>query len=147
MVCTFFGHRNVPAGVRQELGWVLMDLIENEGADVFYVGHQGEFDRLVRNEIRALKEKYSHIRYAVVLAYLPTMRDLHLREDTETVYPDGLEEVPLKFAISKRNRWMIEQADTVITYVVGNCSGAAQFQELARRKGKRIINLYEREKR
>ena len=146
MVCTFFGHRNVPSGVRVALEAVLIDLIENKGADVFYVGNLGEYDRIVREVLRQLKGRYPHIRYAIVLAYMPTVRDAYLYKDTETLYPEGLERVPPKFAISKRNRWMVEQADMAITYVVNNYGGAAQFQGMARRKGKTVINLYEQEK-
>ena len=56
------------------------------------------------------------------------------------VYPP-LEKTPLKFAISKRNEWMIDQSDFVIAYVEHSFGGAYQSLKYAHRKGKRIVNL------
>ncbi len=85
---------------------------------------------------------YPHIRYAVVLAYMPGERAaLDTADYSDTIYPDGLESTPLRYAISKRNRWMLRQADTVGTYVTYSTGGAAQFKALAEKKGKRVINL------
>ena len=50
---------------------VLIDLIINHNVDMFYVGHQGQFDAYVHSELKKLKQKYPQINYAVVLAYLP----------------------------------------------------------------------------
>lgn len=135
----FFGHKNIPQETTPILEKTLQDLIENSEATLFYVGHQGDFDRMVLSALKKLNVVYPHISYAVALAYFPNKRD-----DTyccETVYPDGLEYTPPKFAISKRNRWMVEQADIVVTYVTHSFGGAAQFKELAEKRGKRVINL------
>ena len=48
-VCTFFGHSDCPSTVAPKLRSVLIELIENHGVDVFYVGNQGNFDRMVRS--------------------------------------------------------------------------------------------------
>ena len=37
--------------------------------------------------------------------------------DIETIYPEGLEYTPRRFAISKRTQWMVQQSDYVIAYV------------------------------
>ena len=58
----------------------------------------------------------------------------------EIVYPE-LESVPWKFAISKRNEWMVEQADIVIAFVDHDWGGAATTLQYAKRKKKTIINL------
>lgn len=58
------------------------------------------------------------------------------------VYPP-IENSPPKFAISKRNQWMMEQADVVIAYVKHEYGGAAQSLLYAKRKKKKIINLHE----
>ncbi|MCQ2440540.1 MAG: hypothetical protein MJ076_01415 [Clostridia bacterium] len=46
-ICTFFGHWDTPEEVRPLLQGVLKQLIENRGADTFYVGNQGGFDLMV----------------------------------------------------------------------------------------------------
>ena len=141
MVCTFFGHRDTPSSVVPLLNSTLVDLIENKKVDSFYVGNQGNFDNLVYLELQKLKKAYPHIRYAVTLAYFPGKKDNISRQYDSTLYPDGLEAVPRRFAISKRNLFMIEKSDYVVTYVKYLSQGASQFKELAEKKGKVVINL------
>ena len=47
MICTFFGHRDTPVGIEKMLYSVLIDLVENKGVILFYVGNHGNFDNLV----------------------------------------------------------------------------------------------------
>ena len=74
-VCTFFGHSYCPEAIKPRLRETLVELIETKGVDVFYVGNHGDFDRMTRSLLRELSEQYPHIRYAVVLAYVPQKRD------------------------------------------------------------------------
>lgn len=60
-------------------------------------------------------------------------------EYDETVYPP-LESVPKRFAISRRNEWMVQECDTIVAYVTHGWGGAAKTLEYARRKKKRIIS-------
>lgn len=138
-ICTFFGHSDTPQEIAPILHLALTKLITQKNVDMFYVGNQGSFDRMVKKELQDLKIKYPHINYAIVLAYLPKNNT----SCTDTVYPEGLETVPPKFAISKRNKWMLERADYVVTYVCYPFGGAAQFKQLAERRGKIVINLAE----
>ena len=139
MVCTLFGHKDTPKEIEPTLRSTLIDLIENKNVNVFYVGNNGNFDTMVRRQLEDLSQTYPII-YSVVLAYLPTEKN---RYDnlTNTIYPEGLETVPKRFAISWRNKWMIQQSDVVVTYVTRNFGGAAQFKALAERLNKHIINL------
>lgn len=142
MTVTFFGHKDTPSSVAPELKNVLTALIEKEGATLFYVGNEGNFDRTVYDTLKELKEKYPFIEYKVVLAYLTKRKkDIKNFSFSETIYPEKLAETPLRFAISKRNSIMLNLADTVVTYVRGPGGGAADFKRLAESKGKRVINL------
>ncbi|MGN1113388.1 MAG: hypothetical protein ACI4RP_09300 [Acutalibacteraceae bacterium] len=142
MTVTFFGHRDTPSEIQPLLENVIKDLIENNGANKFYVGNQGGFDSMVKHTLRKLKQIYPHISYAVVLAYMPNKSDaFDSRDDTDTIYPEGLENTPKRFAIDKRNRWMLNKADTVVTYVIHSFGGAAKLKELAVKRGKRVINI------
>ena len=133
--CTFFGHRDTPDSIRPVLHNTLINLIEMQGIDTFFVGNQGKFDSMVYSELKELSKAYPHIRYSVVLAYLPKKRDFDLTDFSDTVYPDGLETVPPRFAIDKRNRLMIDWSDTVVTYVCTSIGGAAKFKDLAEKRG------------
>jgi len=100
------------------------------------------FGAMVRRVLRELSAKYL-IKYHVVLAYMPEKQDEYrLTDYSDTILPEGIETAPKRFAIYYRNKWMIEQSDFVVTYVVNDAaSGAAQFKKLAERKGKTVIEL------
>lgn len=135
----FFGHKDTPKEIEPTLRSTLIDLIENKNVTVFYVGNNGSFDTMVRHQLEDLSKTYP-ITYSVVLAYLPTEKNKY-DNLTNTIYPEGLETVPKRFTISWRNKWMIQQADVVVTYVTHNFGGAAQFKEMAERLNKHVINL------
>ena len=141
MVCTFFGHKDTPKEIKPTLRSTLINLIENKNVTVFYVGNNGNFDAMVRHQLEDLSHAYP-ITYNVVLAYLPTKKREY-DDYTNTILPEGIETAPKRFAISWRNKWMIEQADIVVTYVTHSFGGAAQFKELAERQGKTLIELIE----
>ena len=139
MVCTFFGHKDTPKEIGPTLRSTLIDLIENKKVNVFYVGNNGNFDTMVRRQLEDLSKTYP-ITYSVVLAYLPTEKNKY-DNLTNTNYPEGLETVPKRFAISWRNKWMIQQSDIVVTYVTRNFGGAAQFKEMAEKQKKNVVEL------
>ena len=105
--CCFFEHREVTHDIRQKLTETIENLIIAEKVDNFYVGNQGQFDIMVYTVLSELKSKYPHIKYTVVLAYMHD-RQTAEKYGNNTLYPDGLEFVPKRFAISRRNEWMIK---------------------------------------
>ena len=139
LTATFFGHKDTPKEIEPTLRSTLIDLIENKNVAMFYIGNNGKFDTMVRRQLEDLSRTYS-ITYNVVLAYLPTKKNKY-DNLTNTIYPEGLETVPKRFAISWRNKWMIQQSDIVVTYVTHTFGGAAQFKEMAKRQGKTVIEL------
>ncbi len=140
--CTFFGHRDCPSSVKSKLREVLIDLIENQSVDMFYVGNKGAFDRLVRSVLRELVKEYPRINYAVVLERMPGKQNEEYPEDySDTMLPEGIKEVLPRFAIAWRNKWMLRQSDFVVTYITHSWGGAAQFAEIAERQKKTVINL------
>lgn len=137
--CTFFGHRDCPDTIYPRLKNCIEDLIVNQGVGCFYVGHQGRFDALALRALRELQAAYPIIKHYVVLAYLPQKEMPYPPE--ETLYPEGLESVPPRYAITHRNRWMLAHADCVITNVAAPVGGAAMAKKEASRKGKTVIEL------
>ena len=77
--------------------------------------------------------------FFIVLAYL---NDTKTSFPDHTIYPEGLETVPKRLAIIKRNLWMIDKADIVITYVSGTATNSSNLMEYAKNRQKTIINLY-----
>ncbi len=142
MIVTFFGHRRVPSTLKPIVYSILCDLIENQNADDFYVGHNGEFDTLIKNALLQAKEKYQHIKFTIVLSHL-AVKEIDGIDSKDTLYPDCFEKVPKRFAILSRNKWMIEKSDLVVAYVTNTVTNSAKFLEFAQKKGKKVINLAE----
>lgn len=138
--CCFFGHREVTHNIRSKLTSIIEKLITVDDVTEFYVGHQGQFDTMVYSVLKELKAKYPQIRYTVVLAYMP---DEHIKEvyGENTLFPDGLETVPKKFAILKRNDWIIQHSDFAVCYVYKITGGAAKFREKAEKMKLQIIDV------
>ena len=146
MVCCFFGHRDTPSTVKPDLIECITSLIK-EGVTEFLVGNQGAFDTIVLSALRIVKEQHPHITYNVVLAYMPAEKEEYTYADPmETMYPEGLESVPKKFAISWRNDWMLKESEVVVCYVRHSFGGSVKFVEKAIKQGKRVINLVKNEK-
>ena len=136
MVCTFFGHRDCYILDESNLRQAVENLIKSS-VSTFYVGNQGHFDSAVLCCLTKLKEVHPHISYFVVLAYLPNKRTY----SKCSIYPEGLELVHPRFAIEKRNEWMINQADYCLCYVDRKRSGAYKSALKAKRRGLTVINL------
>ena len=139
MVCTFFGHKDTPKEIEPTLRSTLIDLIENKNVTTFYVGNNGNFDTMVRRQLEYLSQTYP-ITYSIVLAYLRTEKNKY-DNLTNTIYPEGIETVPKRFAISWRNKWMLQQSDIVVTYVTHNFGGAWNFKTIAEKQEKKVFNI------
>lgn len=137
MNVTFCGHSQIwkREEVEKWLFNVTKKLIQ-QGATTFYLGGYGAFDSLAASVLRELKKGYPQIELILVLAYLNAERNTSGYDST--VYPP-LEVVPRRFAITHRNRWMVDVADVVVAYVLHDWGGAATTLRYANQKAKRSI--------
>ena len=138
MICTFFGHRDTSENIKPKLKAVLVNLIEKNNINMFYVGNNGAFDHIVRETLKELKTIYT-INYYVAFAYIPKKREYD--DYSDTIYFDELNTKPYKYRIVERNKIMLEKSDVVITHVTRVVGGAAEFKALAEKKGKTVINI------
>lgn len=142
MVCCFFGHKDTPSSIYSELEVKIRYVIEHESVDYFLVGNNGAFDSIALCILKDVMHEYPEVSYHVVLAYFPTEYKADWPYSaTETLYPEGLEDVHPKYAIAWRNNWMVTSADIVICYITHSWGGAARYSGYARKMGKTIINL------
>ena len=141
--CTFFGNRDCLQSVYPALKSVVTDLIRNRGVRTFYVGTQGIFDGIVQRVLSEVSKEYADLNCYVVLAYFPNMKQKKTSYyDLPTLLPEGIEKILPRFAISWRNRWMIQKADYVVVYTKINPNGkAADFAQYERKKGKTVIQI------
>lgn len=137
--CVFFGHKDsygLDSGVLQAAieEWIL------QGVDTFYVGSQGQFDTMAYSCLKQLRKRHPHICINVVLEHLPG-ENTEQKDMEDTIFPEGLESAPPRFAIDRRNTWMVRQADHCLCYINHTWGGAYKFARMAKRKGLKIINL------
>lgn len=148
MTISFAGHAFICSGnsVKELVKEQIENNIDGEESVVCFLGGYGQFDDICAYACRELKQKYSKIQLVYVTPYMSLsdqIRIIELKKQgmyDEVLYPP-IEKVPLKFAISKRNNWMVENSDLVIAYVNHSFGGAYKTLQSAKRKKKRIINI------
>ncbi|MBQ8351147.1 MAG: hypothetical protein IJY20_03775 [Clostridia bacterium] len=141
MTCTFFGHANTPDSIKDGLKKEIMRLIDEQNIKKFYVGNNGSFDFYVQNILEKITKARKDVQYNIVLSYI----NEHALNNCQnaTVFPEGLENALPKFAIAKRNDWLIENADLVITYTEHKLSNCYKWVQKAMKKRLPVINLAE----
>ncbi len=149
MKTAFIGHRQIFSNtLPRRLIEAIKAEIEN-GCLSFTMGTHGEFDKLALQSCRKLREEYPGLQIEVVLTSLHTIQksnewDRAPYSDVNTVFYD-IEEAHFKQRITLSNRKMIDASDALICYVDERAyrSGAKTAMRYAKRKGLRIINLYD----
>ena len=135
--CTFIGHRNCSEKDVPDLEKIIKSLIVDKAVENFYVGYNGGFDSCVINTLRKLKSVYN-IRINIVITRLNVKTKL---DSNETVFPEELTRVPQKFRINKRNEYMINKSDVVISYIRRKWGGAYKTYQYALKKDKIVIEV------
>ena len=124
----------------------ILSNIKEDEATKFDCGGYGGFDELCASVCRALKEQID-AEIVYITPYLSENQQkkiddlIKLNLYDYSLYP-SIESTPPKFAITKRNEWIINEADLIIAYVGHNYGGAYKSLTYAKKKKKTIINLY-----
>ncbi len=150
MIITFIGHSSLNncKDLRSKIENAIIENTTSEGYISFYCGGYGDFDNLCAGVCRSIKENKSNCENVFITPYITERQQKKMQYLIDnklydsTIYPP-LENVPDKFAIIKRNEWMIDQADLIIAFVKHTYGGAFTALEYARKKKKHIINLAE----
>lgn len=139
---TFCGHRELyrEDEVRSWLEESVRQAIA-AGAGQFLLGGYGAFDRMAAKVVWDMKQTHPEIQSYLVLPYLDKKVDAAGYDGT--IYPP-LESVPKRYAITHRNRWMVDEADMVIAYVTHDWGGAAATLAYAVRRGKTTLEYIEK---
>ncbi len=143
-ICCFCGHGkewNLPIDIDQRVKEKIKNLIK-VGVNIFYSGGMGAFDKKCETVVRQLKRENENIQIILIIPYRTKAIDAAFQEKKydEIIYPD-LGQVHFKAAIQKRNRWMIDNSDYLISYVRNSTGGARQSFEYAKKTNINIIEL------
>ncbi len=142
MVIVFCGHSNYIQNTNDETN--ILHVLEVEAGNTLceiFLGGYGRFDDFALLCAKKFKQRHPNAKLILITPYLKNAK-MNLEKATfdSIIYPN-LEHVPPRYAISHRNKWMIEQADIVVCYVSHKYGGAYAMYADAKRKGKRIHNL------
>jgi hypothetical protein len=145
--CAIFGHRESEyEGCAEEVKRALVELIEKYKVTQFYLGGRGRFDYLCAGVIKALKEDYPYIKNTLVLSYIPTKKEEFSLPDS---YDDSIylleKRVPPRLAILKTNELTVLRSDYILSGVKHGWGGANTAVEYAKRKGKRVFEIFRKE--
>lgn len=133
--CCFIGHSTITEDISQSLAATIERYIVEYKVTDFLVGNYGAFDRKAAAAIKAAKSRHPGIHLYLMLPYRPEQgRRLPNREGYDDfIYPE-MEDVPLRVAIPRLNRIMVNESNFAIVYVRYSVGGAASTLEYARRK-------------
>ncbi len=150
MIVTFCGHSKYieTREDAQKIISILTEIIGDDHAEL-YLGGYGSFDAFARRCGKKYQETHPNTKLVFITPYITVdYQKNHLEYEKnlydDIIYPE-LEKVPLKFAISYRNRWMVEKADCVIAYITHDFGGAYQTYKYAKKKKKQIFNISEKD--
>ena len=137
----FFGHRELPCDVSNQLDAAIQTAVCEYGISSFWCGRYGAFDLAAAHAVCRIKQLHPDIELLWVRAYMPTVQEPDTPLFDGSLYPEGLETVPKRFAIAKRNDWIASHCNLIIAYVDSRYGGAYTACHRYTRTGKHIINL------
>ena len=150
---SFFGHRIIEDFNRAEkkAEAIIRELILQKEYVEFLVGRGGGFDQKVYAAVKRLQRRIKADNSSLVWILPYPTAELRNNEESFQAYYDEIEICDVaqnshpKRAYQIRNRQMVDRSDLVVFYVEHNSGGAYQTMRYAQEKGKRIINLAERQ--
>ena len=148
MIITFAGHAFISSNnrVKEIVKEQIRNHVDASGNITCYLGGYGNFDEICACACRELKQEHYDIEVVYVSPYLSLQEQAKIKEMQRSglydasIYPP-IEKTPPRFAISKRNEWMMTNADLIIAYVNHSYGGAYKSLQVAKRKNKKIINI------
>ena len=145
IICCGFGHSNLYCNITKELNEKVVELIEQHGVTVFLTGGMGDFDSAFSSAVRSAKHNHKGVKLILVKPYFSN--ELNINKDYYELFYDDvtiteqLAGVHYKSAIQKRNRWMVDQSEFVLSAIYRDFGGAYQTIHYAKRIGKTVIDI------
>ena len=140
-----FGHRrfNEHWVLDKHLLPLLRDLIRTKPFVEFYIGRNGEFDIYASTVIKRIQAMTGKENSSLICVLPYPEKDIEYYEKyyDSVIIPECAENAHPKVAITKRNRWMVEQSDLVVCYIERESGGAYTALKHAKGLQKQIINL------
>ena len=141
----FFGHREFyrTPQIEEELSLILRQITGKSDCEFFFGGYSG-FDDLAYRCVNSISSP-NKIKKLFVTPYITEDYQKNVLTYKKYMY-DGIiypeiERTPYRYAISARNKWIIDNCDSVICYINHSYGGAFAAVKRAKNSKKTIINL------
>ena len=150
MTVTFFGHSSF-VGTPEHESRILKFLSEKIGDKTasIYLGDKGGFDSFAYTCCDKYRQSHKNTSLIYVTPYITPSYQKKLlcyqKRFDAIIYPQ-IEDKPIRFAISYRNKFMVDSADYVVTYVSHSYGGAYKAYKYAHTKRKSVFNLADYDK-
>ena len=154
--CSIIGHRDVEStdALKISILTTVRHLIINDGVTTFMFGSRSSFKNLCYDVITELKKEFNYIQRVYVRAEYPNISEHYynyLKKYYEESYFYDETSCGGRFNYIKRNEKMIDNSDICLFYYNAEYkptsktrSGTDLAYKYAQRKGKLIINMYEK---
>ena len=142
---SLFGHRELDnlTWLENNLSLVIKEIIRKKTYVTLLVGRNGEFDISAATVVKRVQKEMgkANNEFICVLPYSEKNMEYYEGYYDSVMIPECIGQTYPKAAITKRNRWMVEQADLLVCYVKREQGGAYSALKYAKKLGKEIVNL------
>ena len=146
MIVTFCGHAQFyrTEEYEQKILAFLEEKIGDQSADMYFGGYV-DFDSFVYECCKKFKETHLKVSLIFITPYLTVEYQKNHLDCKKTrydsiIYPE-IENKPKRYAITYRNKYMVEKADFVVPYITHDWGAAYKSYQYAKRKKKSIFNI------
>lgn len=141
MNIAFCGHKDFAAAndIEAKIIEILLMYARKEREVCCFNGGYGAFDLFAANCVDKAKKSAGNIKNCLVVPYLS--KKWEVKGYDEIIYPP-IESVPPRWAICRRNEWMVDNSSVLICFVSCGFGGASRTLRYAKNRGKTIINLF-----
>ena len=149
----FTGHRDIEKSEYDALAkrlFLTVDALYREGVYTYYCGGAVGFDTVAAVTVLNMKAHYPHLR--LVMAIPCPEQSARWRDADRALYESILRRADEVVTVSpsytntcmmKRNRYMVDRAEVLISYVKRETGGSAATKRYAIKKGLRILDVTE----
>ena len=146
MVIAFCGHSKYIR--RSEDEKKVLEILKNRVGDTkseFFLGEYGNFDSFAYDCSKKFKKNHPDAKLVLITPYLAVESQKNQIDHNKdrfdlVIYPE-LENIPRRYAILHRNKWIVKQADIIIAYITHEYGGAYTTYRYAKRNHKEIYNI------
>ena len=130
----FYGHRVLDVRLYQ----LIKDLIRTKPFVEVYIGRNGEFDVYAATVIKRVQNEQGKCNNELICVLPYQEKDMEQYEKyyDSVLIPECIGRMHPKGAITKRNRWMVEEANLFVCYVERNEGGAYSALKYAKKTRK-----------